>query len=93
MFWPNSTESTPNPADPVTHFAITRQLGVLYVSFLFFSKQLQKVKVQDALKVMNESQADQASQILKPIPEDETVVRQQILCTNLVGRGGGVIWE
>ncbi|CAN0008101.1 unnamed protein product [Scytosiphon promiscuus] len=47
------------------------KLGVLYVSFMFFSKQFQTRQIKEAVAIMQESEQDDVSQILKPVPKGE----------------------
>lgn len=50
------------------------QLGILYMSFMFFTKQFQAARVKEAIKIMEDSENDDVSQILKPVPKGEESV-------------------
>lgn len=44
------------------------------MSFMFFTQQFNASRVKDAVKVMQESEEDEVSTVLKPVPkEDESV--------------------
>lgn len=47
------------------------QLGVLYMSFMFFSKQFQTRQIKEAVAIMQESEQDDVSQVLMPVPKGE----------------------
>lgn len=50
------------------------QVGILYMSFMFFTQQFNASRVKEAVKVMQESEEDEVSAVLKPVPkEDESV--------------------
>eukprot|EP00903_Cladosiphon_okamuranus_P006347 g6217.t1 len=44
---------------------------VLYMSFMFFSRQFQSHQMKEAVEVMNESEKDEASKVLKPLAKGE----------------------
>lgn len=56
------------------------QLGVLYMSFMFFTKQFQAARVKEAIQNMEASKRDDVSQTLKPVPKGEEKVSVHDLC-------------
>lgn len=45
------------------------------MSFMFFSRQFHSSQVKDAVATMNESEQDDASQVLKPLDKGQENVR------------------
>lgn len=41
------------------------------MSFMFFSKQFQTRQIKEAVAIMQESEQDDVSQVLKPVPKGE----------------------
>lgn len=44
------------------------------MSFMFFSKQFQSHQIKEAVAIMKESEQDEVSQVLKPLPKGEESV-------------------